>query len=115
MAIKLAVVVGACTKYASNTVYHGETPSDDLPDDVKWGLGGALPIVFAEQGYDVVVMSRSLANLAPIEAHITGTLHKRCFAVECDCADRASIARAFAAVAERFGSIDVLVYNAGYA
>lgn len=111
-------VVGAGTKYASNPNYHADTPKDGLADQVKFGLGGALPMVFAAQGYDVAIMSRSLDNLKPIEAMIkAGTSGRECFSVACDCSDPASIKGAFAAVRQRFGedSVISLVYNAGYA
>ena len=111
----VCVVVGAGTKYASNEVYYGDTDSSDLPDDVKWGLGGALPITFAEKGYDVCVMSRSLQNLAPIAEHITA-LGRRCEAIECDCSSHDSILAAFSSLRQSLGeAVDVLVYNAGYA
>jgi|EP01046_Picozoa_sp_COSAG06_P041707 NAD(P)-dependent dehydrogenase (short-subunit alcohol dehydrogenase family) len=114
----LCVVVGAGTKYASNESFYGDTSSEGLASDVKWGLGGALPIVFAERGYDTVVMSRSLDNLRPIQAHIHGSdSGARCEAVECDCADEASIAAAFASVRALFPDrcVECLIYNAGYA
>ena len=114
----LCVVVGAGTKYASNPAFFGETSSEELADDVKWGLGGALPILFSEQGYDTVIMSRSLDNLRPIQTHINTTIPgAHCEAVECDCADEVSISVAFARVRELFPGIavDCLIYNAGYA
>ena len=111
----VCVVVGAGTKYASNEVYYGDTDSSNLPSDVKWGLGGALPIAFAEEGYDVCVMSRALDNLAPIAEHITG-LGRRCEAIECDCSSHDSILAAFSSLRQSLGdAVDVLVYNAGYA
>ena len=111
----LCVVVGAGTKYASNAAYFGDNPSEDLPADVRWGLGGPRPIAFAQAGYRVVSMSRAEKNLAPITAHINNELEGDAISVECDVADRASVAAAFAAVRERWGAIDVLCFNAGFA
>ena len=38
----VCVVVGAGSKFSGN-------PTDDLPIDVVWGLGGALPLAFARK------------------------------------------------------------------
>lgn len=110
---KVCVVVGAGTKYASNQAFHGDAPSDDLPDAVKWGLGGALPIAFAEAGYAVVAMSRSDENLAPIIDRLKSSGHD-CLAVRCDVTDADSVATAFARAVDEFGPVDVVCYNAGY-
>ena len=118
MSRPLCVVVGAGTKYASNSAFFGDTDSEKMANDVKWGLGGALPIVFSEQGHDTVIMSRALTNLRPIEHHINSTVPgAHCEAVVCDCADEASIRAAFASVHALFPGrgIDCLIYNAGYA
>ncbi|MEM7016218.1 MAG: SDR family NAD(P)-dependent oxidoreductase [Pseudomonadota bacterium] len=112
---KLCVVVGAGTKYASNAAYFGDSPNDDLPVDVKWGLGGALPIAFAAKDYDVVIMSRAMKNLTPIETYITSEMGKQCLSIECDVSDIGSIQQAFAQARAQCGDVDVLCYNAGYA
>ena len=49
----MVVVVGAGTKYASNAQFFGNASKDGLSPANQHGLGGALPLVFAEQGYDV--------------------------------------------------------------
>ncbi len=110
---KVCVVVGSGTKYASNQAFHGDAPSDDLPDAVKWGLGGALPIAFARAGYAVVAMSRSDENLAPIVERLRADGHE-CLGLRCDVTDPASVKNAFSAAVDAFGEIDVLCYNAGY-
>ena len=112
---KLCVVVGAGTKYASNPAYFGGTGSQDLPFDVKWGLGGALPIGFAERGYRVVLMSRSTSNLEPIDQHIKDDIGGACLSLACDVSDADSVRMAFAEVRQEYGDVDVLCYNAGYA
>ena len=110
---KICVVVGAGTKYASNPAFHGDAPSDELPDAVKWGLGGALPIAFAEADYRVVAMSRSAENLAPIVEHLQAR-GLAASGIACDVTDRASVTSAFTKVRDEFGEVDVLCFNAGY-
>ena len=110
----VCVVVGAGTKYASNTDFFGDAPKGSLSTANQHGLGGALPLIFAEQGYDVAIMSRSMKNLLPIEQLIAeGGSGRECLSVECDCSSPASIKTAFAAVRANFGedSINVLCYN----
>lgn len=110
---KVCVVVGAGTKYASNPAFFGDAASDDLPAPVKWGLGGALPIAFAEHGYHTAILSRRLANLQPIEDQIKSA-GGTCLSLECDVTDAASVAAAFAEIEDKLGATDVLCYNAGY-
>ncbi len=112
---KLCVVVGAGTKYASNAAYFGDTPNEDLPPDVKWGLGGALAITFAQRGYSLVIMSRAIDNLLPIQRHIADELGGECVALECDVSSTQSVQAAFHEARTRCADVDVLCYNAGYA
>ncbi|KAL1503560.1 hypothetical protein AB1Y20_012038 [Prymnesium parvum] len=107
---KVCVVVGAGSKYAT-----GRVDTTGVPEDALWGLGGALPIEFAKEGYSVVIMSRSFDNLRPIEEHINTKLEGHCVAIECDCSSEESIKQAFAQVRQQVGEVDVLCYNAGYA
>ena len=111
----ICVVVGAGTKYASNAAYFGDSPNQDMPADVRWGLGGALPIAFAQAGYRVVAMSRSAENLRPITDYINEELGGEAHGMACDVAQPAAVAAAFAAVRARLGEVDVLCFNAGYA
>ena len=62
----VCVVVGAGTKYASNTQFWGDAPKDTFLPANQHGLGGALPQIFAKRGYDVAILSRSMNNLTPI-------------------------------------------------
>ena len=110
----VCVVAGAGTKYASNEAFFGNADASELPQDVKWGLGGALPIAFAEQGYNVVVLSRTYDNLVPIAEHIEATTEARCLALECDVSDPTAVSRVFADIEAQLGPVEVLCYNAGY-
>ena len=72
----IAVVVGATSKWQSdgrNTLLaHGESLDDsNLPLEVRWGVGGAIALKFAAQGYSVVLTTRTASNAAGLEAAIT--------------------------------------------
>jgi NAD(P)-dependent dehydrogenase (short-subunit alcohol dehydrogenase family) len=74
------------------------------------GLGLALVRTLLERGYRAAATSRSLAD-------VTGALGQRSerfLPVAMDPADESSVERAVAAVRDHFGSVDVVVNNAGY-
>ena len=114
----VAVVIGATSKWQSdgrNThlVHGGAIDDSELPVGVRWGVGGAISLKFAQEGFFTVLTTRNAANAAPLEAAIReagdeGTI------VELDLASRDSISNAFAQIREEAGDPDVLVYNAGY-
>eukprot|EP00580_Thalassiosira_gravida_P020115 CAMPEP_0201672850 /NCGR_PEP_ID=MMETSP0494-20130426/33214_1 /ASSEMBLY_ACC=CAM_ASM_000839 /TAXON_ID=420259 /ORGANISM="Thalassiosira gravida, Strain GMp14c1" /LENGTH=287 /DNA_ID=CAMNT_0048154589 /DNA_START=68 /DNA_END=931 /DNA_ORIENTATION=+ len=113
----LIVVVGAGSK-------HG-TVDSDLPDSVRWGLGGALALPFAEEGYDVVLMGRReevLDNVRKaVEAVHQANNHvdAKVLCVKCDVTDETSVRQAFDHVnssAHFFGVdscsyIDLVMFN----
>jgi len=75
------------------------------------GIGEALAVLAAEQGYRLALLARRgeelervRRSLARSEEHLT---------LACDVADEAALALAFAQVAQRFGRLDLLVNNAG--
>ena len=73
------------------------------------GIGRAVAVRFAEEGAEVVVTSRT-------ETHVDETcklVEKAALGLVLDLRDRASIEDGVRAVAERFGSIDVLACCAG--
>ena len=111
----VCVVVGAGTKYSSNKAYFGNANDEAFMPEVRWGLGGALPIQFSSAGYSVVILSRSKENLIDLENHINGELEGSCAAIECDVTDKSSVNKAFEKIYKNHGKIDVLCYNAGYA
>jgi NAD(P)-dependent dehydrogenase (short-subunit alcohol dehydrogenase family) len=114
----VAVVVGATSKWqpdGRNTrLAHGKAIDDsDLPVGIRWGVGGAVAQKFAQEGFHVVLTTRTAANAAGLEKaiHAQGGA---AMIVELDLVSEASIAKAFATIRERVGDPDVLVYNAGY-
>ncbi len=114
----VAVVVGATSKWQSdgrNThLAHGRALDDsELPVGVRWGIGGAVSLKFAKEGFYVVLTTRNASNAAALEAAIREQGGESMI-VELDLASRDSISEAFAQVRDQAGDPDVLVYNAGY-
>jgi NAD(P)-dependent dehydrogenase (short-subunit alcohol dehydrogenase family) len=115
---QVAVVVGATSKWQAdgrNTkLAHGKTLDDsELPVGVRWGVGGAVAQKFAQEGFFVVLTTRTEANASALAAAI----HQQggdCMIVELDLVSQDSIAAAFATIRRDAGDPDVLVYNAGY-
>lgn len=114
----VAVVVGATSKWQSdgrNTLLaHGESLDDsDLPLEVRWGVGGAIALKFAAQGFSVVLTTRTASNAAGLEAAINDS-GGDCMTVELDLVSEDSIKAAFATVRDTVGEPEVVVLNAGY-
>ena len=114
----VAVVIGATSKWQSdgrNThlVHGGAIDDSELPVGVRWGVGGAISLKFAKEGFYTVLTTRNAANATPLEAAIREEGDEGMI-VELDLASRDSISNAFAQIREEAGDPDVLVYNAGY-
>jgi short-subunit dehydrogenase len=76
------------------------------------GIGEAIAKMFAEEGAQVVLSSRSLERVEAARSRIgnlAGTL-----AVECDVSDPAQSEGLLRATLDRFGRVDVWVNNAGF-
>jgi NAD(P)-dependent dehydrogenase (short-subunit alcohol dehydrogenase family) len=71
------------------------------------GIGQATAQLFAQRGWNVAATTRNPASLAPLAG-------ANWLSLPLDVTNEASIAAAVAATTVRFGSIDVLVNNAGY-
>jgi 7-alpha-hydroxysteroid dehydrogenase len=67
------------------------------------GLGAAIAVAFAEVGADVVIASRTLADLEAVAAHVAATGRRAHIVV----AELAAIA------VEAFGRLDIVVNNVG--
>ena len=114
----VAVVIGATSKWQSdgrNTkLVHGKTLNDeDLPVSARWGVGGAVAQKFAQEGFFVVLTTRTEANAAPLAKAINDQ-GGACMIAELDLTSAQSISSAFALVSKEAGDPEVVVYNAGY-
>jgi NAD(P)-dependent dehydrogenase (short-subunit alcohol dehydrogenase family) len=70
---QVAVVIGATSKWQAdgrNTkLAHGKTLDDsDLPVGIRWGIGGAIAQKFANEGFLVVLTTRTAANASGVGA-----------------------------------------------
>ena len=115
---RVAVVVGATSKWQSdgrNTrLVHGKELDDShLPVGVRWGVGGAIAQKFAQEGFFVVLTTRSAANASMLDNAIKEQGGESMI-VELDLVSSDSISKAFAQVRKEVGDPEVLVYNAGY-
>jgi NAD(P)-dependent dehydrogenase (short-subunit alcohol dehydrogenase family) len=115
---KVAVIVGATTKWQSDgrmtKLAHGHALDDsDLPVGVRWGVGGAIAQKFAQEGFFVVLTTRTKANASALSAAIQEQ-GGECMTVELDLVSPNSVSEAFATIRRDAGDPDVLVYNAGY-
>lgn len=115
---EVAVVIGATSKWQSdgrNTLLaHGRSLDDStLPVGVRWGVGGAIAQKFAQEGFFVVLTTRSEGNAAPLARAIRDQ-GGDCMVVELDLTSQDSISAAFATIRREAGEPEVLVYNAGY-
>ena len=115
---QVAVVVGATSKWQSDgrmtKLAHGKALDDcDLPVGVRWGVGGAIAQKFAQEGFFVVLTTRTEANASAL-AEAIREQRGECMIVELDLVSHESISEAFATIRREAGDPAVLVYNAGY-
>jgi len=115
---QVAVVVGATSKWQSNgrntLLAHGQMVDDSsLPVGARWGIGGAIAQKFAQEGFFVVLTTRTEANAATL-AEAIREQNGDCMIVELDLVSQASISAAFATIRREAGDPEVLIYNAGY-
>ncbi|MDE2462853.1 MAG: bifunctional aldolase/short-chain dehydrogenase, partial [Alphaproteobacteria bacterium] len=75
------------------------------------GIGAATAKAFARDGAEVAVLDLDLEAAKKVAAGCG----KTALAVGCDVTSEESVARAFRAIGERFGGVDVVVSNAGAA
>ncbi len=76
------------------------------------GIGRAVAERFAQEGARVALLARTKKELEETAAQIRSS-ETEAVVVPCDLADASSVARAAKACADAFGTIDVLVNNAG--
>ena len=92
------------------TTYHGAVA---LVTGASSGIGRLLALRFAREGARVALLARRAAELEALAAEIAGA-GGEALALACDVAEREQVEAAVARTLERFGTIDVLVNNAGY-
>jgi NAD(P)-dependent dehydrogenase (short-subunit alcohol dehydrogenase family) len=76
------------------------------------GIGKHAALALARAGWNVALTARRLEPLQAVAAEISA-MGRESFAHVCDVGDPASVAALFAAVAEKFGRLDLLFNNAG--
>jgi 3-oxoacyl-[acyl-carrier protein] reductase len=76
------------------------------------GLGARFAEVLAENGAAVALVARRADRLAALKSRIEAS-GKRAVAIEADVCDRAAMRRAFEAAEQAFGTVTILVNNAG--
>lgn len=72
------------------------------------GNGAAIARRFAREGFQLALVSRSTTLSAPLATELG---HARAYA--CDATDPDAVTRTLTTIANDFGPVDVLVYNAG--
>jgi NAD(P)-dependent dehydrogenase (short-subunit alcohol dehydrogenase family) len=75
------------------------------------GIGEATALLAAQAGYRVALLARRGEELQRVRGLMERSDEH--LVLECDVADEAALARAFALVAQNFGRLDLLVNNAG--
>ncbi len=78
------------------------------------GLGTQFAKALADNGAAVALVARRAERLADLQKSIQ-TAGGRAIAIEADVTDRAAVARAFDAAEKAFGTVTILVNNAGIA
>ena len=78
------------------------------------GIGAAVALAFAREGYDVAVSSTRPDKLADVVSRITAS-GARAVSVQLDLCSQASIEQAMADAIAGLGAVDVLINNAGVA
>jgi 3-oxoacyl-[acyl-carrier protein] reductase len=78
------------------------------------GIGARFAEVLAENGAAVVLVARRADRLAGVEARIVAA-GGRAISVTADVRDRAAMVRTFDAAESAFGTVDILINNAGVA
>src|SRR5581483_8916393 len=91
----VAVVIGATSKWQSdgrNTrLAHGKALDDShIPVGARWGVGGAIAQKFAQEGFFVVLTTRTKANAAGLAAAINDQ-GGDCMIVELDLSSQDSV------------------------
>ena len=76
------------------------------------GIGKATALLFAKNGYDLIITARTKDKLEAVAAEIKA-LNRQVVAIAADTSDRQAIESLIDRGIESFGQIDVLINNAG--
>ena len=93
-------------------------PSLALPDKVAivtgggTGIGRSIALEFAKAGANVVLASRTVANLESVAAEVRA-LGRKALVIQTDVSQKTDVDRMIAGTVETFGRVDILVNNAG--
>jgi NAD(P)-dependent dehydrogenase (short-subunit alcohol dehydrogenase family) len=77
------------------------------------GIGAATARLFAEHGADVVIASRTVAELERVAAEVESTSGRRCVPVPTDVKEEDQVVRLVERTIAELGKVDILVNNAG--
>lgn len=77
------------------------------------GIGRASAELFAEAGADLVLASRTEAELSVLETNLESRYGARTLSLSTDVTDESQVKRLVAETLSRFGRVDKLVYTAG--
>src|SRR5512139_3954400 len=77
------------------------------------GIGRELALRLAQKGARVALVARRAERLEGLAAEITAG-NGQALVLPCDVADRAQVSAAAQRVLDRFGSVELLINNAGY-
>lgn len=91
-----------------------ETGQKVLVTGASRGIGKASAIAFAKAGYDVALVSRNQAELDAVAEEVT-TLGRKAFAYAMDLTNTPTVASHLQQIQSQFGTIDILINNAGMA
>lgn len=78
------------------------------------GIGYAIACELAAIGYDIALIARSAPELSAAAESIHKQYQSKCLAFVCDVCNVDSVESVFRQTFDEFGSIDVLVNNAGF-
>ena len=78
------------------------------------GIGEALALAFAREGYDIALIARSIAKFTEFVLEIS-KLGRRARAFTADAGDEKSLRAALARAHDELGDVEVLIYNAASA
>jgi citronellol/citronellal dehydrogenase len=77
------------------------------------GIGAATARLFAEHGADVVIASRTVAELERVAAEVESATGRRCVPVPTDVKEEDQVVRLVERTIAELGKVDILVNNAG--